>query len=72
MNTLLKDCKMGLQQALDFFEIKTTDIMTDLTEMQQKAHERHQKVLQMIEALTDDTSSGRGSSVGFYLGSFAR
>ncbi|KAJ6537865.1 hypothetical protein B0H19DRAFT_1078974 [Mycena capillaripes] len=63
MNTLFRDCKIGLQQALEFFQVKTAEIMTDVAKMQQEAQERHQEVLKMIEALSDGASSDRASSV---------
>lgn len=37
--------------------------MTDVTWMQENAHKRHQEVLDMIEALSDVTSSDKASSV---------
>ncbi|KAJ7648641.1 P-loop containing nucleoside triphosphate hydrolase protein, partial [Mycena polygramma] len=56
MSTLLKDCKAGLEQELEFFQIKTLGLITDIARMQQYAQERHQEVLDMIEALRDGTS----------------
>ncbi|KAJ7903069.1 hypothetical protein B0H13DRAFT_1882329 [Mycena leptocephala] len=64
MSTLLKDCKVGLQQGLDFFQIKTVSLIADITQIQQDAQERHQEVLKMIVALSDVTSSDGASSVG--------
>lgn len=37
--------------------------MKDLTQMQQDAEKRHKEVLNMIEALSDATSSDSASSV---------
>jgi hypothetical protein len=80
MSTLLKDCKAGLQQAFDFFQvgsrmpfrhftekfnmqIKNINIITDVEMMQQIAQKRHWDVLEMIEALSDDTTSDGASTV---------
>ncbi|KAJ7863423.1 hypothetical protein B0H13DRAFT_2565205 [Mycena leptocephala] len=72
ISTLLNDCKTGLQDAVDFFQIYTVNIMTDIAEMQENAQKRHQEVLSMIEveALSDATSSDRASSMSrVYSGS---
>ncbi|KAF7368572.1 hypothetical protein MVEN_00180600 [Mycena venus] len=61
MNTLLKDCRKGLTQGLDFFQLKNTGIMTDVSKMQTEAKQRHQEVLAMIDGLSDSASSGRAS-----------
>jgi hypothetical protein len=37
--------------------------MTNVTRMQQDAQDRHQEVLEVIEALSDTTSSDRASTV---------
>jgi hypothetical protein len=37
--------------------------MKDLTQMQEDAEKRHKEVLDMVEALSDTTSSDRSSSV---------
>jgi alpha-D-ribose 1-methylphosphonate 5-triphosphate diphosphatase PhnM len=37
--------------------------MKDITQIQQDAEKRHKEVLDMIEALSDTTSSDRASSV---------
>jgi hypothetical protein len=44
--------------------------MPDITEMQETTLKRHQEVLNMVEALSDGTSSDRASSVRkvHYLG----
>ncbi|KAJ7909959.1 hypothetical protein B0H13DRAFT_1877147 [Mycena leptocephala] len=69
-STLLKECKAGLQQGLDFFQINTVNIMTDATVMQEEAEKRHQEVLNMIEALSDSTSSDGASFISrVYCGS---
>ncbi|KAJ6566720.1 hypothetical protein B0H19DRAFT_1257913 [Mycena capillaripes] len=63
MSTLLKDCKTGLQQGFDFFQIKTTNLMIAITEMQENGHRMQQEVLNMIEALSEASNSDRASSV---------
>ncbi|KAJ6582208.1 hypothetical protein B0H19DRAFT_1061649 [Mycena capillaripes] len=71
MSTLLKECEAGLQQGLDFFQIKTVSITTDIAEMQQNGQKRQEEVLDMIEAMSDTTTSDRGSFVnGVYSSSF--
>ncbi|KAJ7735051.1 P-loop containing nucleoside triphosphate hydrolase protein [Mycena metata] len=69
LTALLKDCKAGLQQSFDFFNIKTVDIMTDVREMQDQAQLRHQEILDMIETLSSSDSASFISNV--YSGSYA-
>ncbi|KAJ7819731.1 hypothetical protein B0H13DRAFT_1921574 [Mycena leptocephala] len=64
MGTLLKECKAGLQRGCDIFQIDTTNIMKNMTEMQQDAESRHKAVLTMIKALSDTTSLDGACSVG--------
>jgi hypothetical protein len=45
-------------------EIDTANIMTDITAMQEDAENRHKAVLNMIETVSDRTSSDGASSVG--------
>ncbi|KAJ7827722.1 hypothetical protein B0H13DRAFT_1917504 [Mycena leptocephala] len=63
MSTLFKDCKAGLQQGFGIFQITMVNHIKDITEMQKDAEKRHKEVLDMIEALSDTTSSDRASSV---------
>ncbi|KAF7359943.1 CTLH domain-containing protein [Mycena venus] len=63
MNTLLKDCKNGLTQGFDFFQLKNTGIMADVSKMQAEAEQRHQEVLSMINGLFDAASSDRASMI---------
>ncbi|KAJ7892451.1 hypothetical protein B0H13DRAFT_1886794 [Mycena leptocephala] len=63
MNTVLKDCNVGLQQALDAFKIQDTNLLKDVADMQKYAQERHQEVLQLIEDLSDGTTSDKASSI---------
>ncbi|KAJ7616189.1 P-loop containing nucleoside triphosphate hydrolase protein, partial [Mycena polygramma] len=72
MNTLLKDCKTGLQLGLDFFHVNSVNLMTDLIHVQQDAQERHQDVLKMIEALAAGDNSDQESSISrLYSGSYS-
>ncbi|KAJ7035194.1 hypothetical protein C8F04DRAFT_1345746 [Mycena alexandri] len=66
---LLKDCKAGLQQGFDFFNIETVDIMTDVRVMQDQAQLRHQEMLNMIETLASSDSASSISNM--YSGSYA-
>ncbi|KAJ7899910.1 P-loop containing nucleoside triphosphate hydrolase protein [Mycena leptocephala] len=70
MSTLLKGCKAGLQQGLEIFQVPMVNHMKDITQMQEDAEKRHKEVLDMVEALSDTTSSDRSSSIsGLYSGS---
>ncbi|KAF7332981.1 hypothetical protein MVEN_02404300 [Mycena venus] len=71
MNTLLRACKNGLQQGLNFFQVGIVDIMGDITQMQETLQKRHQEVLSMIEALSDAPSSDTTSMMSrVYSGSY--
>ncbi|KAF7359663.1 hypothetical protein MVEN_00690400 [Mycena venus] len=65
MSTLLKDCKNGLKQGIEVFQIKTVDIMGDIAEIQQQAKTRHQEVLAMIDALSDAAGSDGASTMSW-------
>ncbi|KAJ7930831.1 P-loop containing nucleoside triphosphate hydrolase protein [Mycena leptocephala] len=70
MSKLLKDCRAGLQQGLEIFKVPMVNHIEDTTQMQKDAEKRHKEVLDMIEALSDTTSSDRASSIsGLYSGS---
>ncbi|KAJ7816036.1 hypothetical protein B0H13DRAFT_1923807 [Mycena leptocephala] len=70
MSRLLKECKLGLQQGLDFFQIESGNAMTDITALKKYAEERHQQVLSMIETFSDTTDSVKGSLISrVYSGS---
>ncbi|KAJ7818565.1 hypothetical protein B0H13DRAFT_2455061 [Mycena leptocephala] len=69
MSTLLKECKAGLQQGFVIFQIDSANIMKDIAEMQDDAERRHKVVSNMIEALSDRTSSDGASSVGQFQSS---
>ncbi|KAJ7874594.1 hypothetical protein B0H13DRAFT_1894497 [Mycena leptocephala] len=71
MSRLLNECKAGLQQGYDIFEVDTLNIMNDITKMQEDAEKRHKEVLDMIEALSDTqisrVYSGTHNSSKLYL-----
>ncbi|KAJ7799786.1 hypothetical protein B0H13DRAFT_1932952 [Mycena leptocephala] len=50
MSTLLKDCKAGLQQGFEIFQVPMVNQMKDITQMQEDAEKRNAEVLAMIEA----------------------
>jgi hypothetical protein len=54
-----------LQQLIEAYimQIKTIPIIKDMANMQRDAQKRHEEVLNMIESLSDTTSSDRASSV---------
>ncbi|KAJ7669448.1 hypothetical protein DFH06DRAFT_1294224 [Mycena polygramma] len=62
LNTLLKNCKDGLQQGLDYFHIDISKIMKDIMYIQEESKRRHQEVLHLIEALSD-ASFDQGSMI---------
>ncbi|KAJ7906629.1 hypothetical protein B0H13DRAFT_1880405 [Mycena leptocephala] len=67
MSKLLKDCRAGLQQGLEIFKVNH---MKDIAQMQEDAEKWHKEVIDMIEALSDTTSSDRASSIsGLYSSS---
>ncbi|KAJ6529159.1 hypothetical protein DFH09DRAFT_1285359 [Mycena vulgaris] len=61
MSKLFKDCNMGLQVALDLFKVHNINVLNDLGDMHKIAEERHQEVLELIEAFSDRTASDKGS-----------
>ncbi|KAJ7848299.1 hypothetical protein B0H13DRAFT_1906827 [Mycena leptocephala] len=79
MSMLLKECRAGLQQGITLFQhfiedcgvqIKSLNLIKDITKMQEDAEMRHKEVLNMIEALSDSPSSDEASSISrVYSGS---
>ncbi|KAJ7753546.1 hypothetical protein B0H16DRAFT_1886948 [Mycena metata] len=64
MNTLLKDCQKGLQDAFTVFKIESgLDLLGDVAEQQKKAENMHYELLELISGLSDETSSGQASSI---------
>ncbi|KAJ7359435.1 hypothetical protein DFH08DRAFT_846089, partial [Mycena albidolilacea] len=62
-SALLKECKVGLQQGLEFFQIESAIILPSVAEMEKDAQKRHQEVLDMIETLSENTVTERGSMI---------
>ncbi|KAK7028506.1 hypothetical protein R3P38DRAFT_2936835 [Favolaschia claudopus] len=66
MNTLLKECRKGLQDAFDVFKIEVgAALSTNIDDLQQKTENTHQKLLELISSFSEETLSERMSS-GFY------
>ncbi|KAJ6490528.1 hypothetical protein DFH09DRAFT_1105071 [Mycena vulgaris] len=57
INTLLKSCHAGLEQALKVFKIEGVQLSSDMTQMQRYARKTHQEVLDMISSLSSEGSS---------------
>ncbi|KAJ7887623.1 hypothetical protein B0H14DRAFT_3127573 [Mycena olivaceomarginata] len=67
MQNLLKDCHVGLDQAVEVFAINTRLAMAyDIGEMKKTAKTMHEELLELIQTLSDTSTSSDGSSV--YLG----
>ncbi|KAJ7186085.1 hypothetical protein C8R46DRAFT_1185568, partial [Mycena filopes] len=56
MSLLLKDCKTGLQQGLEFFQLETSGLVADIKQLQENALRQHEEVLNMIETFSDTSS----------------
>ncbi|KAF7332974.1 ATPase-AAA-core domain-containing protein [Mycena venus] len=62
MNTLLKECRAGLQEALDMFKIDSGAIVLDsVDEMKSKTETMHREILELISTLSDGTVSESSS-----------
>ncbi|KAJ7874960.1 hypothetical protein B0H14DRAFT_3130870 [Mycena olivaceomarginata] len=72
-SALLKECKVGLQQGLEFFQIKPAITLPSVAEMEIDAQKRHQEVLDRIEILSENTVSEQGSMISrSYSQSYSR
>ncbi|KAJ7620506.1 hypothetical protein DFH06DRAFT_1306113 [Mycena polygramma] len=69
LSILLKNCKEGLRQGLDSFQIDMVKIMKDITEIQKESEERHKEVLSLIHSLSDVSSDGASTISRVYSGS---
>ncbi|KAJ6540031.1 hypothetical protein DFH09DRAFT_1396671 [Mycena vulgaris] len=80
MSKLLKDCNMGLQEALDSFKVKwfalpctnqiqDLNLLTEVGVMQKVAEDRHQEVLELIDAFSEVSTSDKGSLTNRVLSS---
>ncbi|KAJ7820048.1 hypothetical protein B0H13DRAFT_1921438 [Mycena leptocephala] len=72
IHTFVEAQQVGSKVKNFFRKVHTANIMSDITKMQEVAENRHKEVLNMIEALSDTTSSDGASSVGFYSGTHNR
>ncbi|KAJ6533319.1 P-loop containing nucleoside triphosphate hydrolase protein [Mycena vulgaris] len=61
MSKLLKDCNLGLQEALDHFKLQDINLLNEIVIMQEFAEDRHQEVLGLIDVWSDGTTSDKGS-----------
>ncbi|KAJ6542144.1 hypothetical protein DFH09DRAFT_1392762 [Mycena vulgaris] len=61
MSKLLKDCNMGLQEALDHFKLQDINLLNEVGVMQKFAEDRHQEVLDLIDDFSDGATSDKGS-----------
>ncbi|KAJ6576019.1 hypothetical protein DFH09DRAFT_1453693 [Mycena vulgaris] len=63
MSKLLKDCNTSLQETLDLFKVHSMNFLNEIGDMEKFAEDRHQEVLELIDALSDGASSDKGSLV---------
>ncbi|KAJ7457751.1 hypothetical protein FB451DRAFT_1183071 [Mycena latifolia] len=67
VRALLKDCHMGLKQALEAFkrtpQIQGVTVTWDLAEMHKHARKTHEEVLEMISTLSNEGTSDTGSTM---------
>ncbi|KAJ7442883.1 hypothetical protein FB451DRAFT_1438049 [Mycena latifolia] len=67
MRILFKECRAGLQQALELFKIETSAaILANALKMQEKAEKLHEELLDLISNMTEGISD-RSSSVPEFL-----
>ncbi|KAJ7451899.1 hypothetical protein FB451DRAFT_1524454 [Mycena latifolia] len=68
--TLLSECQVGLQQALEVFKTETNiTALGHITQMQEEAEIMHKEVLELISAWSDGATSDRSSSIYMTSGS---
>ncbi|KAJ7706631.1 hypothetical protein B0H16DRAFT_1746850 [Mycena metata] len=67
MNALLKDCHSGLDQAMQVFKVQPGYmVFNSIIEVQKKAEDMHNDLLELVAMLSDSTVSDRSSSVGSF------
>ncbi|KAJ7763451.1 hypothetical protein B0H16DRAFT_1804604 [Mycena metata] len=69
LSALLKGCRTGLQQGVEFFQIKSSDTVLAAWEMEKEAQLRYQEVLNMIAITSASDSASSISQI--YSGSYA-
>ncbi|KAJ7736149.1 hypothetical protein B0H16DRAFT_1764430 [Mycena metata] len=63
LNGLLKECRAGLDQAMEVFKIDTSFmVLNNTTEVQQIANTMYAELLELISTFSDGTTSDRSSS----------
>ncbi|KAJ6533340.1 hypothetical protein DFH09DRAFT_1092571 [Mycena vulgaris] len=67
MSKLLKDCNMGLQEALAHFKLQDIHLLNEVGIMQKLAEDRHQEVLLLMDTFSDGTTSEKGSLHRFFV-----
>ncbi|KAJ6576059.1 hypothetical protein DFH09DRAFT_1078411 [Mycena vulgaris] len=63
MSKLFKDCNTGLLEVLALFKVYNMNFLNKIVDMQKFAEDRHQEVLELINAFSDGTTSDTGSLV---------
>ncbi|KAF7351914.1 hypothetical protein MVEN_01153200 [Mycena venus] len=64
MNTLVRHCRGGLQEALEVFKIETMAIVVnDIGEMQEKMQNMHKELLELISTLSNEEASEQSSLI---------
>ncbi|KAJ7474960.1 hypothetical protein FB451DRAFT_1465264 [Mycena latifolia] len=62
--TLLSECQVRLQQALEVFKTQTNiTVLGHMTQMKEEAEIMHKEVLELISTWSDGTTSDRSSSI---------
>ncbi|KAJ7436697.1 hypothetical protein FB451DRAFT_1453744 [Mycena latifolia] len=54
MSKLLKGCHLGLEKALDKFNVQAIHILRDMAQMQQYAQKTHEEILELISSHSDE------------------
>ncbi|KAJ7082786.1 hypothetical protein C8R44DRAFT_894699 [Mycena epipterygia] len=68
MKTLLNECRIGLQQAVDIFKLEgAINLNKNIVEMQKETEMIHKELLESISMSSDATLSNRASSVHIVL-----
>ncbi|KAF8185372.1 hypothetical protein K438DRAFT_2020105 [Mycena galopus ATCC 62051] len=63
MTTLLRDCRAGLQQAIEAVKIESyVSLLTDVSSVQERAHKLHNDLLELISTLSEWTGTEELSS----------
>ncbi|KAJ7085976.1 hypothetical protein C8R43DRAFT_1174151 [Mycena crocata] len=70
MNALLKDCKIGLQAALDAFKVENVDELSGLADMKKYAEKKHNEILELIETMSAGSTSEKASLISTAFSNF--